>query len=119
MSNLTEQSIENNQDLLIGNIVVLKNPISTTDSNEIFEIKYIYLDATIRITNGLQGKTVTKREIRLATIEELNANRRLSKQDEVEDIKYHISPNCKVIHFDSWDEALHFHRAFHAQKEIP
>lgn len=39
--------------------------------------------------------------------------------DDVDDIEYHISPNCKVIHFDSWDEALHFHRAFHAQKEVP
>lgn len=39
--------------------------------------------------------------------------------DGVDNIEYHISPNCKVIHFDSWDEALHFHRAFHAQKEVP
>lgn len=38
---------------------------------------------------------------------------------DVDDIEYHISPNCKVIHFDSWDEVLHFHRAFHAQKEVP
>ncbi|WON81496.1 hypothetical protein OK024_07870 [Acinetobacter sp. UGAL515B_02] len=39
--------------------------------------------------------------------------------DGVDDFEYHISPNCKVIRFDSWDEALHFHRAFHAQKEVP
>lgn len=39
--------------------------------------------------------------------------------DDVDDFEYHLSPNCKIIRFDSWDEALHFHRAFHAQKEVP
>lgn len=49
----------------------------------------------------------------------LNANRRLPDPDDIDDIEYHISPNCKVLHFGNWDEALHFHRAFHAQKEVP
>lgn len=51
--------------------------------------------------------------------QQIEDNQELLVGDDIDDIEYHISPNCKVIHFDSWDEALHFHRAFHAQKEVP
>ncbi|WP_252717784.1 hypothetical protein [Acinetobacter soli] len=78
MTNLTEVQNEDNHEFLIGDVVVLSNPFYTSDSNEIFEVKYIYGNGDIRITTGFQGKTVTSQEIRHASVAELNANRRLS-----------------------------------------
>lgn len=78
MTNLTEVQNEDNREFLIGEVVVLSNPFYTSDSNEIFEVKYIYGNEEIRITTGFQGKTVTSQEIRHASVAELNANRRLS-----------------------------------------
>lgn len=78
MTNLTEVQNEDNREFLVGDVVVLSNPFYTSDSNEIFEVKYIYGNEEIRITTGFQGKTVTSQEIRHASVAELNANRRLS-----------------------------------------
>ena len=80
-NNLTEQPSEDNSEFLIGDVVVLSNPLFTNDSNEIFEIKYIYANETIRITSGFQGKTLSRSEIRHATVAELNANRRLTNAE--------------------------------------
>ncbi|MGZ7881868.1 hypothetical protein [Acinetobacter soli] len=81
MTNLTEVQNEDNREFLIGDVVVLSNPFYTSDSNEIFEVKYIYGNEEIRITTGFQGKTVTSQEIRHASVAELNANRRLSNAE--------------------------------------
>lgn len=82
MTNLTEVQNEDNREFLIGDVVVLSNPFYTNDSNEIFEVKYIYSNGEIRITTGFQGKTVTSQEIRHASVAELNAKRRMSDAEQ-------------------------------------
>ena len=78
--NLTELELTNN-DFLVGDVVVLTNYF-TNFSNELLDVKYLYPNGKIRVTNGLWGRTVVPKEIRPASITELNANRRLTEAEQ-------------------------------------
>ena len=68
------ESTEN--DFLVGDVVV------ANFSNELLEVKYVYPNRKIRVTDGLSGRTVVPKEIRPASIIELSANRRLTETEQ-------------------------------------
>lgn len=117
MTNLTEVQKEDNQEFLVGDAVIsLDNQFPLYD--DIHHLIAVYGDQ-VWIQTNIGMWTINKKFVRHAQFAEIQSSHRLTDPDDIDDIEYHISPNCKVIHFDSWDEALHFHRAFHAQKEVP
>ncbi|MFI7758380.1 hypothetical protein ACIAMG_16335 [Acinetobacter baumannii] len=82
-NNLSEQPIElNSPDFLIGDVVVLTKECRTFKSNDLFEVKNKTLTSLWTIKSEKHLILVSSKEIRTATVEELNAKRRLTKAEQ-------------------------------------
>lgn len=72
-SNLAQAATPYNDcDFLPSDVVVWDR------SEVLFDVKYVYANGTLRITDGFNGRTVNSNEIRSATASELFHKRRLS-----------------------------------------
>ena len=82
-NNLSEQPIElNSPDFLIGDVVVLTKECRTFKSNDLFEVKNKTLTSLWTIKSEKHSILVSSKEIRTATVAELNAKRRLTKAEQ-------------------------------------
>lgn len=82
-NNLSEQPIElNSPDFLIGDVVVLTKECRTFKSNDLFEVKNKTLTRLWTIKSENHLILVSSKEIRTATVAELNAKRRLTKAEQ-------------------------------------
>ncbi|MEQ1454290.1 hypothetical protein [Acinetobacter seifertii] len=82
-NNLSEQPIElNSPDFLIGDVVVLTKECRTFKSNDLFEVKNKTLTSLWTIKSEKHLILVSSKEIRTATVEELNAKRRLTSAEQ-------------------------------------
>ena len=83
MSNLSERSAElNSLDFLIGDVVVLTKECRTFKSNDLFEVKNKTLTSLWTIKSENHLILASSKEIRTATVAELNAKRRLTKAEQ-------------------------------------
>lgn len=83
-NNLSEQPIElNSPDFLIGDVVVLTKECRTFKSNNLFEVKNKTLTSLWTIKSEKHLILVSSKEIRTATVSELNAKRRLTSAEQV------------------------------------
>ncbi|EMI6455479.1 hypothetical protein B9X73_07370 [Acinetobacter baumannii] len=83
MSNLSERSAElNSPDFLIGDVVVLTKECRTFKSNDLFEVKNKTLTSLWTIKSENHLILVSSKEIRTATVSELNAKRRLTSAEQ-------------------------------------
>ncbi|EPP3357492.1 hypothetical protein ACUN42_001918 [Acinetobacter baumannii] len=82
-TNLSNQTTERNQpDFLIGDVVVLTKECRTFKSNDLFEVKNKTLTSLWTIKSEKHLILVSSKEIRTATVAELNAKRRLTKAEQ-------------------------------------
>lgn len=82
-NNLSEQPIElNSPDFLIGDVVVLTKECRTFKSNDLFEVKNKTLTSLWTIKSENHLILVSSKEIRTATVSELNAKRRLTSAEQ-------------------------------------
>ncbi|OAM08589.1 hypothetical protein AZK46_14830 [Acinetobacter baumannii] len=82
-TNLSNQTTERNQpEFLVGDVVVLTKECRSFKSNDLFEVKNKTLTRlwTIKPENHLI--LVSSKEIRTATVAELNAKRRLTSAEQ-------------------------------------
>jgi len=77
-TNLSNQSMNSNDlDFLVGDMVVLTEECRTFKSNDLFEVKNKTLTSLWTIKSENHLILVSSKEIRTATVAELNAKRRL------------------------------------------
>ena len=82
-NNLANQSANYNlPDFLIGDVVVLTKECRTFKSNDLFEVKNKTLTSLWTIKSEKHLILVSSKEIRTATVAELNAKRRLTKAEQ-------------------------------------
>ncbi|WP_407478651.1 hypothetical protein [Acinetobacter baumannii] len=82
-NNLSEQPIElNSPDFLIGDVVLLTKECRTFKSNDLFEVKNKTLTSLWTIKSENHLILVSSKEIRTATVSELNAKRRLTSAEQ-------------------------------------
>lgn len=115
MTNISNQEATNNTDFIVGDTVVFKDSdmhdslmtVSQVDEDSVF------------MDDG--AKFALKHLLRHASITELKAKRRLSKENRTtcmgddSHLENHISPNCKTI---SNDEQIYLSKALASQKEV-
>lgn len=82
-TNLSNQTIERNQpEFLVGDVVVLTKECRSFKSNDLFEVKNKTLTRLWTIKSENHLILVSSKEIRTATVAELNAKRRLTKAEQ-------------------------------------
>ncbi len=82
-TNLSNQTTERNQpEFLVGDVVVLTKECRTFKSNDLFEVKNKTLTRLWTIKSENHLILVSSKEIRTATVAELNAKRRLTKAEQ-------------------------------------
>ena len=82
-TNLSNQTTERNQpEFLVGDVVVLTKECRTFKSNDLFEVKNKTLTSLWTIKSENHLILVSSKEIRTATVAELNAKRRLTKAEQ-------------------------------------
>ena len=82
-TNLSNQTTERNQpEFLVGDVVVLTKECRTFKSNDLFEVKNKTLTSLWTIKSAKHLILVSSKEIRTATVAELNAKRRLTKAEQ-------------------------------------
>ncbi|MCE6000255.1 hypothetical protein KWF86_08250 [Acinetobacter pittii] len=82
-TNLSNQTTERNQpEFLVGDVVVLTKECRSFKSNDLFEVKNKTLTWLWTIKSENHLILVSSKEIRTATVAELNAKRRLTKAEQ-------------------------------------
>lgn len=82
-TNLSNQTTERNQpEFLVGDVVVLTKECRTFKSNDLFEVKNKTLTSLWTIKSENHLILVSSKEIRTATVAELNAKRRLTSAEQ-------------------------------------
>ncbi|WP_031981482.1 hypothetical protein [Acinetobacter baumannii] len=82
-TNLSNQTTERNQpEFLVGDVVVLTKECRTFKSNDLFEVKNKTLTSLWTIKSEKHLILVSSKEIRTATVAELNAKRRLTSAEQ-------------------------------------
>lgn len=82
-TNLSNQTTERNQpEFLVGDVVVLTKECRSFKSNDLFEVKNKTLTRLWTIKSENHLILVSSKEIRTATVAELNAKRRLTKAEQ-------------------------------------
>ncbi|RJN74700.1 hypothetical protein D3X68_08130 [Acinetobacter baumannii] len=82
-TNLSNQTSKHNlQEFLVGDMVVLTEECRTFKSNDLFEVKNKTLTSLWTIKSENHLILVSSKEIRTATVAELNAKRRLTKAEQ-------------------------------------
>ncbi|EPH0587958.1 hypothetical protein ITD73_10615 [Acinetobacter baumannii] len=82
-NNLSNQTTERNQpEFLVGDVVVLTKECRTFKSNDLFEVKNKTLTSLWTIKSEKHLILVSSKEIRTATVAELNAKRRLTSAEQ-------------------------------------
>ncbi|MBJ8501387.1 MULTISPECIES: hypothetical protein [Acinetobacter] len=82
-TNLSNQSMNSNDlEFLVGDMVVLTEECRTFKSNDLFEVKNKTLTSLWTIKSENHLILVSSKEIRTATVAELNAKRRLTKAEQ-------------------------------------
>ncbi|SSS36839.1 Uncharacterised protein [Acinetobacter baumannii] len=82
-NNLSNQTTERNQpEFLVGDVVVLTKECRSFKSNDLFEVKNKTLTRLWTIKSENHLILVSSKEIRTATVAELNAKRRLTKAEQ-------------------------------------
>ncbi|MDA3464776.1 hypothetical protein RJC92_05620 [Acinetobacter nosocomialis] len=82
-TNLSNQSMNSNDlDFLVGDMVVHTEECRTFKSNDLFEVKNKTLTSLWTIKSENHLILVSSKEIRTATVAELNAKRRLTKAEQ-------------------------------------
>jgi len=82
-TNLSNQTSKHNlQEFLVGDVVVLTEECRTFKSNDLFEVKNKTLTSLWTIKSENHLILVSSKEIRTATVAELNAKRRLTKAEQ-------------------------------------
>ncbi|KAF0615806.1 hypothetical protein AB71192_04205 [Acinetobacter baumannii] len=82
-NNLSEQPMNSNDlEFLVGDMVVLTEECRTFKSNDLFEVKNKTLTSLWTIKSENHLILVSSKEIRTATVAELNAKRRLTKAEQ-------------------------------------
>lgn len=82
MTNLTEVQNEDNQEFLVGDVVVLTPDGSKDYLLEVIEHKYSSDLFRVKILSTGSCGPIHKSQIRQATVAELNANRRLTDAEQ-------------------------------------
>lgn len=82
-TNLSNQTTERNQpEFLVGDVVVLTKECRSFKSNDLFEVKNKTLTSLWTIKSQNHLFLVSSKEIRTATVAELNAKRRLTSAEQ-------------------------------------
>ncbi|MEC5496632.1 hypothetical protein P9867_009035 [Acinetobacter baumannii] len=82
-TNLSNQTSKHNlQEFLVGDVVVLTEECRTFKSNDLFEVKNKTLTSLWTIKSEKHLILVSSKEIRTATVAELNAKRRLTSAEQ-------------------------------------
>ncbi|SBS22586.1 Uncharacterised protein [Acinetobacter baumannii] len=82
-TNLSNQTTERNQpEFLVGDVVVLTKECRSFKSNDLFEVKNKTLTSLWTIKSQNHLFLVSSKEIRSATVAELNAKRRLTSAEQ-------------------------------------
>lgn len=82
-TNLSNQTTERNQpEFLVGDVVVLTEECRSFKSNDLFEVKNKTLTRLWTIKSENHLILVSSKEIRTATVAELNAKRRLTSAEQ-------------------------------------
>lgn len=82
-TNLSNQTTERNQpEFLVGDVVVLTKECRSFKSNDLFEVKNKTLTSLWTIKSENHLFLVSSKEIRTATVAELNAKRRLTSAEQ-------------------------------------
>ncbi|EZI55265.1 hypothetical protein K021_4032 [Acinetobacter baumannii 25442_5] len=82
-NNLSNQTTERNQpEFLVCDVVVLTKECRTFKSNDLFEVKNKTLTSLWTIKSENHLILVSSKEIRTATVAELNAKRRLTSAEQ-------------------------------------
>lgn len=82
-TNLSNQTTERNQpEFLVGDVVVLTKECRSFKSNDLFEVKNKTLTRLWTIKSENHLILVSSKEIRTATVAELNAKRRLTSAEQ-------------------------------------
>ncbi|ENV02071.1 hypothetical protein F968_02658 [Acinetobacter sp. NIPH 817] len=82
-NNLSNQTTERNQpEFLVGDVVVLTKECRSFKSNDLFEVKNKTLTSLWTIKSENHLILVSSKEIRTATVAELNAKRRLTSAEQ-------------------------------------
>ncbi len=82
-NNLSEQPMNSNDlEFLVGDMVVLTEECRTFKSNDLFEVKNKTLTSLWTIKSENHLILVSSKEIRTATVAELNAKRRLTSAEQ-------------------------------------
>lgn len=82
-TNLSNQTTERNQpEFLVGDVVVLTKECRSFKSNDLFEVKNKTLTSLWTIKSENHLILVSSKEIRTATVAELNAKRRLTSAEQ-------------------------------------
>ncbi|ENZ9376350.1 hypothetical protein ACHDBX_000011 [Acinetobacter baumannii] len=82
-TNLSNQTSKHNlQEFLVGDVVVLTKECRSFKSNDLFEVKNKTLTSLWTIKSEKHLILVSSKEIRTATVAELNAKRRLTKAEQ-------------------------------------
>ncbi|HFG7010149.1 hypothetical protein [Acinetobacter baumannii] len=82
-NNLSEQPMNSNDlEFLVGDMVVLTEECRTFKSNDLFEVKNKTLTSLWTIKSEKHLILVSSKEIRTATVAELNAKRRLTSAEQ-------------------------------------
>lgn len=82
-TNLSNQTTERNQpEFLVGDVVVLTKECGSFKSNDLFEVKNKTLTSLWTIKSQNHLFLVSSKEIRTATVAELNAKRRLTSAEQ-------------------------------------
>lgn len=82
-TNLSNQTTERNQpEFLVGDVVVLTKECRSFKSNDLFEVKNKTLTSLWTIKSQNHLFLVSSKEIRTATVAEINAKRRLTSAEQ-------------------------------------
>lgn len=82
-TNLSNQTTERNQpEFLVGDVVVLTKECRSFKSNDLYEVKNKTLTSLWTIKSENHLILVSSKEIRTATVAELNAKRRLTSAEQ-------------------------------------
>jgi hypothetical protein len=82
-TNLSNQTSKHNlQEFLVGDVVVLTEECRSFKSNDLFEVKNKTLTSLWTIKSENHLILVSSKEIRTATVAELNAKRRLTSAEQ-------------------------------------
>ncbi|EPK9980382.1 hypothetical protein P5764_003558 [Acinetobacter baumannii] len=82
-TNLSNQTSKHNlQEFLVGDVVVLTEECRSFKSNDLFEVKNKTLTSLWTIKSEKHLILVSSKEIRTATVAELNAKRRLTSAEQ-------------------------------------